>query len=301
MWFKNLKIYRLHPNFRPTAAALSEALERYEFRPCGTQEAQSIGWVSPRPDCDLAYKQGNSLLIALRTEKKVLPSKVVAQETKRRALQIEEQQGYKPGRKQMKEIKELVTDELLPKAFTSFYDTRVWLDILNRWFVIDTASPGVADEVLASIAKCITDFPVEPLYVNQAPARAMTQWILDDEAPDSFTIDQDAELTATNESRAVVKYVRQSVSVEEARNHIGAGKQVTRLALTWNDRVSFVLTDDLDVRRVAPLDILKENQDSNAQNEQEQFDADFALMTGELSRMLDGLVDALSGERDDLV
>ncbi len=266
-----------------------------------TNQHESIGWVPPREDSDLAYWQGDNCLLSLRTEKKVLPSSVVNQATKERARDIEEQQGYKPGRKQMREIKESIIDELLPKAFTQYYDTRVWLDIANRWFVIDTGSNGVADTVLAAIAKCIDPFPVLPLYVNQSIAGSMTRWLLDGELSYGFTIDQDAELTATNESRATVKYVRQSVDVNEARNHIEAGKQVTRLALTWDDRVSFVLADDLVIKRVTPLDILKENRDTNAQNEAEEFESDFALMTGEPGHLLHALTHALGGERDNLV
>lgn len=301
MWFKNLKIYRLHPSFKPTASELSEMLTRRWFKPCGPQDMESIGWVPPREDCELVYAQGGHLMLAMRTAKKVLPTSVVNQATKARALDIEEQQGYKPGRKQMREIKEAVTDDLLPKAFTQYYDTRVWLDLHDGWFVIDSASNGVADNVIASFVRCVKPFPVLNLYVNQSVAGSMTQWLLDGELSYGLTIDQDTELTATNESRAVVKYVRQAVDVEEARIHIGAGKQVTRMALTYNDRVSFVLTDDLVIKRVTPLDILKDNQDSNAQNEAEQFDADFFLMTKELGHLLHALTHVLGGERDDLV
>lgn len=301
MWFKNLKIYRLSSDFEPYGMGLSEQLSALQFTPCGTNQHESIGWVPPREDGFLAYWRDDNCLLTLRTEKRVLPSSVVNQATKERAREIEEQQGYKPGRKQMREIKESIVDELLPKAFTQYYDTRVWLDIRNRWFVIDTGSNGVADTVLAAIAKCVEPFPVLPLYVNQSVAGSMTRWLLDDEAPAGFTIDQEAELRSTSENRATVKYVRQSVDVQEASNHVNAGKQVTRLALTWSDRVSFILTEDLAVKRVTPLDILKENQDSQAQNEAEQFDADFYLMTGELAALLDDLVPALGGERDDLV
>jgi recombination associated protein RdgC len=83
------------------------------------------------------------------------------------------------------------------------------------------------------------------------------------------------------------------------RRHIQSGKQCTRLAMTWADRVSFVLTESLDVKRIAPLDVLKENSDSMAQNDDEKFDSDMALMTGELAKLMDELVEALGGEKRD--
>ncbi len=99
------------------------------------------------------------MLVTLRAEKKLLPATVVNQVAKARAQEIEEQQGYKPGRKQMKEIKERVTDELLPKAFSIYRDTRVWIDPVNRWLVIDAAASASADEVLGLLAKSIDPFP----------------------------------------------------------------------------------------------------------------------------------------------
>jgi len=297
MWFKNLKLYRLAPNAALTAADLEAALEPLAFRPGGSQDSQSSGWMPPREDAGLAYASHGQVLLRLHTEKKLLPATVINQASRARALQIEEQQGYKPGRKQMKEIKEQLTLELLPRAFVIAHDTHVWIDTVNGWVAIDAAATAKSDEVLGLLAKTLTPFPIVPLHVEMSPAAAMTQWLYEDEAPAGFTIDQDTELRASGESRATVRYVRQSVELEDVRKHVQAGKQCARLALTWNDRVSFVLTENLDIKRVAPLDVLKEHQDAQAANEAEQFDADMALMCGELARLLADLVAALGGER----
>jgi recombination associated protein RdgC len=171
------------------------------------------------------------------------------------------------------------------------------MDTRNHWLVIDAAASAKSDEVLGMLAKAIDSFPISPLYVEQSPAAAMTSWLISDEPPSGFSIDQDTELRSTSESGAAIRYVRQSIEIEDVRKHVQAGKQCTRLALTWADRVSFTLTEGLDIKRVTPLDVLKEGQDSTAHNDAEQFDSDFTLMTGELSRMMTDLVDALGGER----
>ncbi|MDF3941338.1 recombination-associated protein RdgC, partial [Achromobacter denitrificans] len=233
----------------------------------------------------------------LRAGKKLLPATVINQVAKARAQEIEEQQGYKPGRKQMKEIKERVTDELLPRAFSVYRDTRVWIDPRNRWLVIDAAASSKADEVIGILAKCIDPFPLENLYVMQSPASAMTTWLAEDEAPSNFSIDQDTELRASGESGAAIRYVKHSIDADDARRHIQSGKQCTRLAMTWADRVSFVLTDSLDIKRVSPLDVLKEGRDGVAVSDDEKFDSDMQLMTGELARMMAELVDVLGGEK----
>src|SRR5690606_6607427 len=188
-------------------------------------------------------------------------------------------------------------DELLPKAFSVYRDTRVWIDTRNHWLVIDAAAAAKSDEVLGMLAKSLEALPVSPLYVEQSPAAAMTNWLISDEAPATFSIDQDTELRSTSDSGAAVRYVRQTVEIDDVRKHVQAGKQCTRLALTWADRVSFVLTENLEIKRVAPLDVLKEGQDSASHNEAEQFDSDFTLMTGELGKLISSLVDALGGER----
>lgn len=297
MWFKNLKIYRLASSWKCTPDTLESALAQQAFKPGGSSDMQSLGWIPPREDSGLVYALDGQYLITLRAEKKLLPTTVINQFAKAKAQEIEEQQGFKPGRRQMKEIKEQVTDELLPKAFSIYRDTRVWLDTRNHWLIIDAAASAKCDEVLGLLAKCLDSFPVSPLYVEASPAAAMTEWLISDEAPQSFSIDQDTELRSTSDSGATVRYVRQSIEIDDVRKHVQTGKQCTRLAMTWADRVSFVLTESLDVKRVAPLDVLKEGQDTSSHNEAEQFDSDFTLMSGELARLIDALVDALGGER----
>ena len=125
----------------------------------------------------------------------------------------------------------------------------------------------------------------------------MTQWLLENDGPGPFTIDQDTELRSTSENRATVRYVRHSIETDEVRKHVQNGKQCTRLAMTWADRISFVLTDALDIKRISPLDVLKENQEALSTADADAFNTDFALMTGELGKMLNDLVDALGGEK----
>ncbi|WP_454669186.1 recombination-associated protein RdgC [Achromobacter kerstersii] len=297
MWFKNLKIYRLSSAWTLFGDELEAAIARQAFQAGNNLEMQSIGWVPPRENGGLAHVVNGQILLSLRAEKKLLPGTVINQMAKFRAQEIEEQQGYKPGRKQMKEIKERVTDELLPRAFSIYRDTRVWIDPINCWLVIDAATSSKADEMIGILSKCVDPFPLENLYVAQSPAAAMTGWLAEDEAPANFTIDQDTELRSSGESGAAVRYVKHSIDAEDARRHIQSGKQCTRLAMTWADRVSFVLTESLDIKRISPLDVLKEDSEGVSANDDEKFDSDMTLMTGELAKVLAELVDALGGEK----
>lgn len=296
MWFKNLQIYRLTAPWTMSSEQLEAALAPQTFSPCSSLDLQTQGWVSPRDNGMLVHTVNRQMLLQLGTEKKLLPSTVINQVTKARAAELEEQQGFKPGRKQMKELKEQVTDELLPRAFSIQRSTRVWIDPVNGWLAVDAAGAAKADEVFKMLLKSLESLPFAALRTERSPLSAMTDWLAADEAPAGFTVDQDTELRSTGEGKATVRYVRHTLEPEDVRRHIAAGKQCTRLAMTWADRVSFVLTETLAIKRVAPLDVLKENADSGTQNEDERFDTDFALMTGELAKMIGDLVEALGGE-----
>lgn len=241
------------------------------------------------------------MLLVFRAEKKLLPASVVNQVTKARALEIEEQQGFKVGRKQLRELKEQVTDELLPRAFTIRRDTRVWIDTVNGWLVIDAAAQALADDIRGLLVKSIDQLPLAGVQVALSPVAAMTDWLLSGEAPGGFTVDQDAELRSSGEGGATVRYVGHALEANDMRRHIEAGKQCMRLAMTWDNRISFVLTPSLTIKRVTPLDVIKEAADPTAQNDDERFDSDVTLMTGELGRMLTSLVDILGGDQRDSI
>ncbi|MGE0312598.1 MAG: recombination-associated protein RdgC [Lautropia sp.] len=299
-FFRNAMVYRLAPSWSLDAATLDAQLERQRFVSDGSG-AQSIGWMPVVDAGPLAHVVNGQVLLTLRTEKKLLPASVVNQVAKARAQEIEEQQGYKPGRRQLKEIREAVTDELMPRAFSVWRDTRIWIDPVHHWLLIDTSSPARADEIVTALSKSIDPFPLKPLRLAKSPVQMMTAWLASDEAPAGFTIDQDTELKATGDSRAAIRYTRQSIGADDARRHIDEGKQCTRMALTWSDRISFVLTDPLVLRRIAPLDVTREAGGEDAGDAVARFDSDFALMSGELARLLPDLIDALGGELDEQV
>jgi len=295
MWFKNLQIFKVSKAWGITEDALHSQLSKIQFSQCASNELVSQGWSSPRGNDRLVHTVNRQFLICLTTEKKLLPSSVINQVTKARAAELEEQQGFAPGRKAMKDLKERVTDELIPRAFSVKKNTSIWIDPVNGWLVVDSSSPTLADEVVKLLLKCCDKIPLEGLRVNTSPQSAMTSWLAGNQAPKGFTIDQDTDLKSTTEDKATVKFVRHTIEPDDIQRHLAAGKQCTKLAMTWDDRISFVLTDNLVIKKIKPLDILDENKDKGT-NEEERFDADMMLMTAEISKMIDDIVFALGGE-----
>ncbi|ADL54241.1 recombination-associated protein RdgC [Gallionella capsiferriformans] len=297
MWFKNIFIYRLPVDCAITAAALQEKLALKPLLPCSGLDKQSRGWVSCRGDDRLVHAANGQILFALGVEQKLLPATIITRFAKERVADIEAQQGYKVGRKEMKDLKEAITEELLPRAFALLRTTYAWIDTANGFLVIDAASAAKAEELLEFLNKTLDDLPVKPLHTELSPVAAMTDWLAGEAAPAGFTIDRELELRATGESRATVRYANHALEGDEILAHIAAGKRATRLGLTWNDRVSFVLTEQLQIKRLEFLDIIKEESTTLADTADELFELDFTLMTGELAKMLVDLTDALGGEK----
>lgn len=294
MWFKNLQIYRLPKNWASDTSKLIEQLSHLTLQACSASDAQSIGWVAPCADGALVHAVNNQWLLALGAEQKLLPASVVKQFADDKAKEIAEAEGRKVGRKEMRELREQMTLELLPRAFIRRRSTFGWIDPINGWLVIDAAAPAKAEEFLEHLRKSVEGLPVKLVKVAQSPSAAMTGWVAGGEAPAHFTIDQDLELRSAE--KATVRYVKHPLEGEEIRQHIAGGKVVTRLAMTWGDRISFVLNENLQIKRLTFLDILKEQADSQAENADERFDLDFTLMTGEVARLLNDVIDALGGE-----
>ena len=295
MWFRNLQIFRLPKNWADNSSVLEDQLSKLTLQPCSASAMQSLGWVAPRPGGPLIHAVNRQWLIALGAEQRLLPASVVRQFADDKAKEIEENEGRKVGRKEMRELREAMGIELMPRAFVRRHTTFCWIDPVNGWLVIDTASTARAEELLEHLRKSVDGLPAKLVKVTQSPSAAMTGWVAGGEAPKGFTLDQDLFLRSAE--KAEVRYVHHTLEGEDVRQHIAAGKVVTRLAMTWNERISFVLTENLEVKRIGFLDILKDEADGQAENEDERFDIDFTLMAGEISRLLDDLVSALGGEQ----
>ncbi len=299
MWFKNLQLYRLATPFELSADQLAERLGQHPFRPCGNLDASSRGWVPPTggEGGPLVRRVGGRLMMALRTEDKLLPASVVRRVVAERVAELEQQHGSKPGGKRKREIRDQVIDELLPRAFTRLRTAFAYIDPAAGWLMVDAATPKRAEEMTALLLTDVDGLQLRPPRVNESPAVLMTEWLNSGEAPAGFTLDTECELASPEDGGAVVRCSRQNLEADEIRMHVTAGKRAVKLAMTWADRISFVLTEQLDIKRLGFLDILQEEAaDSGGDGGEEQFDADFAIVGGELARFIPALLDALGGE-----
>ena len=293
--FKNVMVYRIGPGWAADLVKIEAALDKERFVECGASQEMSMGWTEPRNVANgpLLESIGGQLILKLMFESKAVPSSVIKRKSEERLAQIEATTGRKPGKKERKEISEDVKLSLLPMAFTKRGAVLVWIDPAAQVLVIDAGSPGRADEVITALVKAIDGFGVLQINTAISPATAMANWLTTQEPPAGFTIDRECELKAADESKSVVKYARHALDIDEVRQHVADGKLPTKLAMTWDDRVSFMLTEGLQIKKVTFLDGVF---DGTSQEKEDGFDADAAISTGEMRQLIPDLLLALGGE-----
>jgi recombination associated protein RdgC len=292
-------MYRLVSPWTVNAEQLESALQEARFEVCGASQEKSVGWIEPRGVAHgpLLEVVGGQWILKLMMEVKVIPGSVVKRKADEQLAQIESTTGRKPGKKEARDIREDARLSLLPMAFTKQSTTLVWVDPKASLLVLDAASQAKADEVLTCLVKAVDGLAVQLIDTQTSPAAAMAIWLSTKEAPQGFSVDRECELKAADESKAVVRYTRHALDTDEVTQHIAMGKLPTRLALTWNDHVSFVLTEALQLKKVAVLDVVFEAAATLASDKKEDnFDADVAIATGELQGLIPDLLEALGGE-----
>jgi recombination associated protein RdgC len=298
MFFRNLTLFRF-----PTSLDLSDLdthLEQARLKPVGALELSSRGFISPfgRDGEALSHRIGDALWLTVGSEDKLLPSSVVNDLLQKKLAELEQREGRKPGGRTRKRLKEDLVHELLPRAFVRPGRTDALLDLEHGLCVVDTSSRKSAENVVSEIRHALGSFPALPLNAEVAPRAVLTGWIAGEPLPDGLSLGDECELKDAADKGAVVKCLRQELTGEEIGKHLESGKQVTRLALSLDDHVSFVLGEDLVARKFKLLEGAVDGLESTEREDlHAELDARFALMAGELKRLFTVLEPALKLSR----
>lgn len=295
--FKNVMAYRIGADWSISLTQLEQALDTYRFVECGPSQDKSVGWTEPRGEAHgpLVESVAGQWILKLQIETKAVPGAVVRRKADERIQEIEATTGRKPGKKESREIREDIVHSLLPQAFAKQSAVMVWIDMASRLLLTDAASQGKSDEVITALVRVLDGLPLTLLQTTVSPQAAMSQWLLamDDEAlPPAFSVERECVLKSGNEDQAVVKFTRHLLATDEVRKHVSEGKLPTQLALSWEGKASFVLTESLVLKKVTYLDGVMEETGGD----DDKFDTDVTLATGTLRPLLRDLLDALGGE-----
>ena len=299
MWFKNLSLFRLTEPFTLSSAEVEQKLETMRFRPCGSHDESSFGWTSPlgRGSEQLVHSSNGFMMICGKKEEKVLPSSVINELVQEKILDIETEQARKLSKKERTEIKDELIFDLLPRAFSFSRHTFAYIDPKGGWIVVDSGTAKKAEDMLSSVRKCLGSLPIVPVNTAQKPISVMTEWLINNETPTGISIEDECELRSPEEEGGIVRCKKHDLALPEIKNHLETGKQVIKLALNWEDRLSFVLDENLSVKRLRFLELIQEQvADTNSETEQERFDVEFSIMTAEFASFLPRLLELFGGE-----
>ncbi|AGE16794.1 recombination-associated protein RdgC [Serratia sp. CY81684] len=299
LWFKNLMVYRLSREVALNADEMEKQLSAFAFTPCGSQDMAKTGWVSPMGSHSdaLTHAVNGQIVICARKEEKILPSPVIKQELQAKIERLEAEQHRKLKKTEKDALKDEVLHSLLPRAFSRFNQTFMWIDTVNDLIMVDAASAKRAEDTLALLRKSLGSLPVVPLTMESPIELTLTEWVRSGEMPAGFAIQDEAELKAILEEGGVIRCKKQNLISDEIAVHIEAGKLVTKLAVDWQERIQLMLSDDGSFKRLKFADTLREqNDDIDRDDFAQRFDADFILMTSELAALIKNTIEALGGE-----
>lgn len=299
MWFKNILIYRLTKALDWTN--LQNQLAQHQYFPCNQSDMSKFGWAAPLRGSELLhFSVGEQILLSAHKEEKILPSHVIKAELDERVRQLEEKEARKLKKTEKQALKDDVIAMLLPRAFSKNQQTAIWINTTTNLIYVNAASAKRAEDTLALLRKSLGSLPVVPLAFAIEPALAMTNWIAQNNIPPYLTALEEGELKTTTDN-GIIRCKNHPLESEEILSHLAKGKLVTKLALDWDEHLSFIFCDDGSLKRLKFADQIREkNDDILKEDFAQRFDADFVLMTGELAKLTEFLLHDLGGEKERL-
>jgi recombination associated protein RdgC len=281
MWFKNAQIFQLKDTESLDTNELIEKIPEFPLTECGSQDEFSFGWMPLiRNSEQWSLASGHCLLFRAGKEEKVLPSSVVREELENKVAEIELLEGRKVGRKEQTDMKDELVFTLRPKAFSKRTDIWAYIDLKAKILVINSTNAGMTELLFKHLQTTLGSFPMSPLQAQVAPSSLMTDWLVKNEVPSSLETGDECEIQDGSEDKATIRFKALEPLSEDVTRHLEQGMAVKNLALRWTDKLSFVLHDDLTLRKIKFDDALKEAAFNDSQGGgQSDMDANFSLMS----------------------
>lgn len=296
MWFKQAQIFQLQTSIAYDAQTLEKQLEPLAFRPCLATFPFSYGWVSPvdEDDAPLVHASNGHLLICLQVEEKVLPAVVVRQELDKKIKNLETLRDRKIPQKEKYALKEEIIHTLLPRAFSKLSRIYAYIDTKNNWLVLDTVSAPKIQKCIEFLKKIFEEITIQPMVTSKL-SPMLTQWLTQQNYPQAFAVEKSCVLADVNQKNRVIRCQQQDLFAASIESFIKDNCEVKQIALSWQDTMQFVLTEDFSLLSIKFQDkVIAQAKDMEPETKKQQFDVDFFIMTEIFSSLLEELLSAFS-------
>ena len=299
MFFKNLKLYQIQ-----TTADLEQIIDlvnEHPARRCHPFEVATMGFRPPVSRGRMGHVTDGRLMLCIRQWKKDIPAAAINEAVNERIIEIEKNENRRVGRRERLQIKEAVITEMTPNAIQKPSDTHLYYDSHTDLLALDTTSDKLADDIISRLRQVIESsevFRVKfalPHTVNPIE-HTLTRWVKNGNADHPFTLGTDVSLETPGIEASGCTFKGADLSDSAITAHIDAGMVATKLALSMNDRVDFTIDGGMTLSKIRFSDIaLADMQDDAIDGEADQLDADFALMGGEFTFLIDQLAQCFGG------
>lgn len=296
MWFKQVSFFVLPQDAELNLEDIQTKLEEARFKPCQGLDWKSEGFARAVPFReDLVFNAQDSWRISLRQEDKVLPASVIREILDEKIAKIQATDGRNVGRKEKMDLKEQITDDLLPRAFTRSRYSEALIDVPGQLLLVNQSNSNKAENFVSQLRQALGNLPASLPRTNESPTSLMTAWLEQSEAAGNFELDSDCELKGVGDAAPVIKISKQDLAADEVKQHLEHGKICTQLGLIWNEQVRFVLSEDMSLKRIQYLDMLQEEAANQGDDMESLMTATQIIMTQNLSLLIHELIEHLGG------
>ena len=200
-------------------------------------------------------------------------------------------------RKEKDQIKDEVLLEYLPKVLSKRSTTYAAIDLKDNLVYVDANTHKQAEALLSTLREAIGSLPVRPVSAKISPSATLTDWLKNQQTTNGFFILSDCEMRTIADEVSVVRFTNEDLSSEEVLNHLRAGKMVTKLRLAFEDKLSFTLMDNMQIKAFRLEDILLDQASKDGGDDSaSQYGATFVMSILTLRSFLPNLFEALGGE-----
>jgi recombination associated protein RdgC len=303
MWFKQAQFFQFADPIAYDADKLAAKLELLAFTHCLPSLPSSHGWVCPVEDADngpLVHAASGYMMICLQIEEKILPATVIRQTMMDKIKELEAVGDRKVNSKEKINLKEQITFSLLPRAFSRFTRIYAYIDTKSQFMALSTANAAKTEQFMEIFKKCmgegIHSFELKKL------APIMTNWISENRDPAHFSVEKTCVLQDPKQQARVIRCQQQDLSASSIQDFIREGYEVKKLAMAWQDRMNFILSENFSLSSIQFQEaILEQVKEINAETKQQKFDADFFIMTETFGHLLRDLLPLFVQEKEEAV
>jgi len=293
--FRNLRFYSITSPWPKTEEELSGVLSTNPFSPCGAFAERTAGWEPPAEfdGAPLCRRLSGADLLQLRTQSRVLPVAAVKEAMEEKVQEFRARMAQDPPRSELRRLREETRDELLPKALLKSDRCRAAFLRKESLLAIDAATDTRAEWFIDQLRTCFGQFRCVPLTFNKQPEELLKRIFLG-ESPLGFSLGRECRMQDLSDSRSIATWREFELSDPAIRKHVVDGMRLTHLGIGFNEILSCVISEDAVVSKLRFNDGAAEDQ-PDIEDPLARLDAEFVLLAGTVSRMVESLGKLLGG------